>query len=39
VGSFRFDEFKIWQQSVELADDLFEIADKASAPCPMTIPV
>jgi four helix bundle protein len=30
VGNFRFEELKIWQQSIELADDLFEIADKAS---------
>jgi len=33
VGNFRFEELKIWQQSIELADELFEIADKASAPC------
>jgi four helix bundle protein len=29
MSTFRFEDLKIWQESIELADELFDIADQA----------
>ena len=30
MSTFRFEDFKIWQKSIEIADELFDIADKVN---------
>jgi hypothetical protein len=29
MGQFRFEDLRIWQESIELSDTLFDIADLA----------
>jgi four helix bundle protein len=31
MSTFRFEDFKIWQDSIEIADELFDISDTANS--------